>query len=128
LTGKLIKVFNDLHDEKIIVDLTNFCFGANERKFFIADNAGLIRVYNMKNGEFMKKVNNTNEMEGPEFSTKSVQIKKKENNEISQMVYLREERLLITGSWDSTIRIYDEGEPEESVLLRIFTGGHQVIR
>lgn len=40
------------------------------------------------------------------------------------MIYLREERLLITASWDSTIRIYDESEPEESILLRVFSGGH----
>jgi len=124
LTGKLKKVFNDLHDEKIIVDLTTFCFGANERKFYIADNGGFIRVYNMKNGEFMKKVNITTEIEGPEFANKHSHIKKKENNEVSNLIYLREERLLICASWDSTIRIYDESEPEESVLLRVFSGGH----
>ena len=124
MTGKLKKVFNDLHDEKIIVDLTTFCFGANERKFFIADNGGFMRVYNMKNGEFMKKVNITTDIEGPEFANKHSHIKKKENNEVSNLIYLREERLLITSSWDSTIRIYDESEPEESVLLRVFSGGH----
>jgi len=124
LTGKLKKVFNDLHDEKIIVDLTTFCFGANERKFYIADNGGFMRVYNMKNGEFMKKVNLTTEIEGPEFANKHSHIKKKENNEVSTLIYLREERLLISASWDSTIRIYDESEPEESVLLRVFSGGH----
>lgn len=77
LTGKLKKVFNDLHDEKIIVDLTTFCFGANERKFYIADNGGFIRVYNMKNGEFMQKVNLTTEIEGAEFANKHAHIKKK---------------------------------------------------
>lgn len=124
LTGKLKKVFNDLHDDKIVVDLTTFCFGANERKFYIADNGGFIRVYNMKNGEFMNKVNLTTEIEGVEFANKHAHIKKKENNEVSNMIYLREERLLIMASWDSTIRIYDESEPEESVLLRVFSGGH----
>ena len=124
MTGKLKKVFNDLHDEKIIVDLTTFCFGANERKFYIADNGGFMRVYNMKNGEFMKKVNLTTEIEGAEFANKHGHIKKKENNEVSNLIYLREERLLISASWDSTIRIYDESEPEESVLLRVFSGGH----
>lgn len=37
--------------------MTYFCFGGRLRKFYIADTAGFVRVYNMKNGEFLKKVN-----------------------------------------------------------------------
>ena len=114
-----------MHDEKFFVDLTSFAFGGLQRKFYIADNAGYIRVYNMKNGEFLKKVNLSLDIEGVEFANKQSHIKKKETNEISQMFYQSSEKLLITSSWDSTIRIYDEGEPDESNLLRVLSGGHQ---
>ena len=35
------------------------------------------------------------------------------------MIYLSEEKLLIASYWDSTIRIYDEEDSEESVLLKV---------
>ena len=35
------------------------------------------------------------------------------------MIYLAEEKLLIASYWDSTIRIYDEEDSEESVLLKV---------
>lgn len=43
MTGKLKKVFNEVHDEKFSVDLSTMCFGGKERKFYVGDNAGLIR-------------------------------------------------------------------------------------
>lgn len=41
------------------------------------------------------------------------------------MLYLTEEKLLIAAYYDSTIRIYDEEESEESVLLKVMTGAHK---
>lgn len=35
-----------------------------------------------------------------------------------------EEKLLITASHDSTIRIYDESDPEESSLIKVLCGGN----
>ena len=32
--------------------------------------------------------------------------------------------MLISSCWDSTIRIYDESESEESQLVRVIFGGH----
>lgn len=43
MTGKLRKVFNEVHEDKFSVDLCYFCFGGGDRKFYLADNAGLIR-------------------------------------------------------------------------------------
>ena len=51
LTGRLKRVLNELHDEKQLSDLTSFAFGGRQRKFYVADNAGFIRAYDMKNGE-----------------------------------------------------------------------------
>lgn len=99
-------------------------FGGRQRKFFLSDNAGLIRQYNMKNGEFLKKVNTHNEIEMSEFANKLANIKKRDSLDISALMFLHEEKLLISASQDSTVRIYDESDPEESVLLKVLCGGH----
>jgi len=39
------------------------------------------------------------------------------------MLYLDQANLLITGSWDSTIKVFDC--KDETSILRIMTGGHQ---
>jgi WD40 repeat protein len=124
MSGKMKKVFNDLYDEKMAVDLSNFAFGGRQRKFFISDNAGLIRQYNMKNGVFLKKVNQHNEIENSEFANKLANVKKRDTLDISALIYLQEEKLLISASQDSTVRIYDESDPEESILLKVLCGGH----
>jgi hypothetical protein len=43
MSGKLKKVFNEVYDPQYQVDLSTFCFGGRQRKFYLADNAGLIR-------------------------------------------------------------------------------------
>jgi hypothetical protein len=113
MTGKLKKVFNEVHSDRFSVDLSTFCFGGRQRKFYLSDQAGLIRQYNMKNGEFLKDCNDINELEeNPEFKKKCAHIPKKELNEISQMIYLLDVKLLVAACMDSTIRIYDEAEQE----------------
>ena len=78
----------------------------------------------MKNGEFLKKVNSHNEIENSEFANKLDNTKKRDALEISSLLFLQEEKLLISASQDSTVRIYDESDPEESVLLKVICGGH----
>ncbi|EGR30073.1 hypothetical protein IMG5_143010 [Ichthyophthirius multifiliis] len=127
MNGKLQKVFNELYDDNFQVDLSMFVSGARQRKFFVADNLGLIRQYNMKNGSFLKNVNKKDETESQEFTKKKTSEipKKEENNQISQIIFLMEEKLLIASFFDSTIRIYDEEDASESVLIRILKGGHR---
>jgi WD40 repeat protein len=55
-SGKLVKVFNDLQDEKIQGDLTQMILDSRQRKIIIGDNVGLIRQYNANNGEAISKV------------------------------------------------------------------------
>lgn len=76
----------------------------------------------MKNGEFQKEVTNNKE-EIEEFE--KINLKKKETNEVSVLLYLHEEKLLITGSTDSIIKVYDESEPDETNLLKVISGGHE---
>jgi WD40 repeat protein len=44
---------------------------------------------------------------------------------VSQLIYNHEEKLLIAAYSDSTIRIYDEDDAEESTLLKVLSGGHK---
>ena len=41
------------------------------------------------------------------------------------LMYIAKEKLLVASYWDSTIRIYDEGDAEESQLLKVLSGGHK---
>ena len=122
VSGKLKKVFADLNEERGNADLSSLCFGGKQRKFYLGDNSGTIRIFNMKTGEFLQNINAPHEEQELD---KSKTIKRKENNEISQMIYLHEEKLLISSAWDSTIRIYDETDPEDPMLLRILSGAHK---
>ena len=78
----------------------------------------------MKNGEFLKRVNAHNEIETSEFANKLANVKKRDSPDISALLFLQEEKLLISASQDSTVRIYDESDPEESILLKVLCGGH----
>ena len=70
LTGKLKKVFNEIQDANISAEINCLCFGGKQRKFFIGDNAGLIRQFNMKDGVLLKEVNSLNEIQKSEFASK----------------------------------------------------------
>jgi WD40 repeat protein len=47
------------------------------------------------------------------------------SSEISSLYFCVEDKILIAGSWDSTIRVYDQTSQEESPLMRVMLGGHQ---
>lgn len=98
MSGKLKKVMNEVFDDKMQLDLSNICFGGRLRKFFVSDTAGLIRQYNMKTGEFLKKVSRPNEIEQSEFGIKLANIKKRDTLDISAVIFLHEEKLLISAS------------------------------
>ena len=66
----------------------------------------------MKNGEVIKNVNDSKEIDNSEFSKKQSHIIKKESNDVSSIIYIYEENLLIASFFDSTIRIYDESEAD----------------
>ena len=52
----------------------------------------------MKNGEFLKKINSHNEIEESEFASKLAGVKKRDISEISALLFLHEEKLLISAS------------------------------
>jgi WD40 repeat protein len=50
---------------------------------------------------------------------------KRENYEVSKILYLEEEKLLISGSCDSVIRVYEADQEQENQLLRELKDGHK---
>ncbi|EGR31709.1 hypothetical protein IMG5_103530, partial [Ichthyophthirius multifiliis] len=78
----------------------------------------------MKNGEIIKQVNDFKEIDNSEFSKKQYHIQKKENNDVSCIIFIHEENLLVASFFDSTIRIYDESEADQSELVKVLSGGH----
>lgn len=46
-------------------------------------------------------------------------------SEISGLNFCKDDKLLIACSWDSSIRVYDQSDAEDSPMLRLMTGGHQ---
>lgn len=56
LTGKLLKVCNNVVEEKMPADLTHFVIGSRERKAVVTDNAGLCRVFHVNSGELISKI------------------------------------------------------------------------
>jgi len=45
-------------------------------------------------------------------------------DEVSRLYYCNEYQTVISASWDTTICIHDESNPEHGILLRRMTGGH----
>lgn len=148
-TGKLLKVFNDLFDDRVTGELTSYAVGDRLRKFYIADNQGLIRKYNCNNGEIIQKIvslkqlreaskmNNALQQQnmtgagGGQNQTLASKMQmaanqgKRENYEVSKILYLEEEKLLISGSCDSVIRVYEADQEQENQLLRELKDGHK---
>lgn len=137
-TGKLIKVFNDLFDDRVQGELTCFVMGDRLRKFYIADNVGLIRKYNSNNGEIIQKIVSLNQLKemqaavnnvpqgfGGFSSQQNTNVNKRDNFEVSRQIYLTEEKLLVSGSCDSVVRIYEADEEQDIQLLRELKDGHR---
>ena len=115
VTGKLVKIFTELMDANSSAELSSFTFDYRFRKFIIGDNAGGIRIYNCSNGALMNVVRE------PEVQ----QFQEDKNTEISDLKFCIEDKLLISSSWDSKLRIYDQQDPESTPRLRTLSGGHR---
>jgi WD40 repeat protein len=53
-------------------------------------------------------------------------LKKNKSKEVSDLRFINfdEFLMLITTSWDSSLKIFDEQDPDETLLLRKSIGGH----
>jgi WD40 repeat protein len=116
-TGRLKKIYTEVQDTKTESELSAFTFDSRHRKFFVGDNTGGIRTYNYSNGALLKDITST-----PAAEEGKVEELKAE---ISGLHFCNEDKLLIVSSWDSTIQVYDQADPEQAPRLRLMTGGHQ---
>lgn len=127
--GRLKEIFTKLlpSAKNSINYLTAYIEGARARKFYLGDNAGSLRNFNMNNAELLKQVNNI-ELEKTRIDhfCRVTSFKSRESSaiDITCLLYVQDYNVLICGTKDSSIKIYDESNAEESELLRFFIGGH----
>jgi len=130
VTGRVERAFSDIitidNGEYTAVRATAFCQGARDRKFYIGDSQGSVKMFNTKNGQFMKQVNDIEadyqRIEKIAQIT-SQKMNEKFDREVSNLLYLADEKILIA-TVNSVVILYDEIDSEESELLRFFLGGH----
>ena len=115
------KVFSDLINTSKPADLTTFCMDDRHRKFYLGNNIGNIKSFNAINGVFIKTIDEEEE------NTTEHRKRAYEANytkEITSLIYVNEDHLLITASFNSIINVYDENNPEVAIKLRSIKGGH----
>jgi len=124
LTGKLVKVFSDVVDKRTNAEISAFCLDNRHRKCYLGDTVGTVRVFNVSNGVFIKNVNHDDDNELR--LKRNLWIKQDKAKEISQLEFVNFDDLLmlLTTSWDSKLRVYDEEDPDETQMLRKSKGGH----
>merc|ERR1712139_312213 len=112
-TGKILREYLNIMPH----DITSACLDGRQRKFFLGDARGNVRVFNYLNGM---------PMDGMVF--------KKHKRQISQISYIHiDDRTFVTTSWDGTIRILLDEPPREGessvsekrTLLRQIENGHK---
>lgn len=125
-TGRLEEIFVDLVEQGSTIK----CFeeGARKRMFYIGDSSGHVRLFNTKNGEKLKTV--TDQEKDSQVISRFMRIMKmKEDNspfkDVTALKYLPDEKILVVGTINSHIKLYNEIDSEESQFSRIFLGGHQ---
>ena len=112
-TGSLIRVYRNLSN----TDLTALCLDDRERKFITGDHHGRIIVYDYLNGADMK------EFKYAENSGSGLSLRA-HTGEVSNIVYCNQDKCVISVSWDLSICIHDEMDPEKGVLLRKIEHAH----
>lgn len=96
LTGTLLRVYRDVAES----DITSVCLDDRQRKFIAGEANGSVRVYNYANGAVMKSmVSHT--------------------REVSKLLYCNELKVVVSCSWDRSIVVHDEMDPEKGVVLRM---------
>ena len=129
--GNLDKIYrklnlNDHFDSEPKIKF--FLFENNHRKFYLGYANGAIMQFNAGNGSLIKPVNEKEiEKEGIQVYIYS------HSKEISSLYYYYTDEdeddqhlILLSTSYDSTINIFNEENPEESIKLKTIKGGHTI--
>ena len=129
--GNLDKIYrklntNDHFDSEPRIKF--FLFENNHRKFYLGYSNGAIMQFNAGNGSLIKPINEKEiEKEGIQVYIYS------HTKEISSLYYYYSEEdevnqhlILLSTSYDSTINIFNEENPEETIKLKTIKGGHTI--
>ena len=108
--------------------IKNFIFEDNHRKFYLSFSNGAIMQYNAGNGSLIKTINQY-EIEKERITYFRYQHTK----DVSSLFFFHQKRnferdnlLLISSSFDSTIQVYNEYNLEVASKLRTIKGGHNI--
>eukprot|EP00698_Gefionella_okellyi_P016802 TRINITY_DN4837_c0_g1_i1.p1 TRINITY_DN4837_c0_g1~~TRINITY_DN4837_c0_g1_i1.p1 ORF type:complete len:989 (+),score=200.34 TRINITY_DN4837_c0_g1_i1:54-3020(+) len=110
-TAHDVKVWNKngvverVYRQPVQSEITCFATDDRRRKLIIGTHSGEIECFNYSNGATMKS-----------FQSHSA--------EVSCLLYCDAAKIVITGSWDKTVRIHDELEASHGVTIKTLTG-HQ---
>ena len=118
--GQIINIFRNLIQENFEPDvkIKNFLFENNHRKMYVGFSNGIILQFNAGNGSLIKSINEDETIKEKEYNI---------NHEISGLYYYirsNNDNLLISTSYDGSILISDEKNPEKSEIIKKIKGGH----
>ena len=140
-TNKDIRIFNkngilektfrkciENENFEIGTKIKNFIFEDNHRKFYLSFSNGAIMQYNAGNGSLIKAINQYEiEKEGITY------FRYQHTKDVSSLFFFHQKRnlerdnlLLISCSFDSTIQVYNEYNLESTSKLRTIKGGHNI--
>ena len=97
-TGKISKVYED----PMKGEITALVMDSSYKRIFLGDNNGNIKCFNLKNGKFLKDLDSH------------------DNSEISFLIHSQLLEKVISASIDNTIKIHDDKELNESLLIKEF--------
>ena len=129
--GELEKTFRKCVENEYFdfgVRIKNFIFEDHFRKFYLSFSNGAVMQYNAGNGSLIKPINQYEiEREG------IVYYKYTHTKDTSSLYFFNQEReserdnlMLVTASFDSTIQVFNEYELETTTRLRTLKGGHTI--
>ncbi|GBG26560.1 WD repeat-containing protein 48-like [Hondaea fermentalgiana] len=94
-TGKQLRRFENLMSS----DVTTMCMDDRQRKFLLGDHAGNIHVFNYTTGALMKTLD-------------------RHAAEVSQIMYCIGHKVVLSVSWDRTVVLHSEFDPDRGFKLR----------
>lgn len=112
-TGALVRVCRAL-EESTKCELTAICLDKGQRKFLVGDHDGNVRAFNYMNGDELLRF----------VPSSSSTQRRAHTTEVSRILPLDEYGLFLTASWDGSLKVFDDVEDEDGMLLRVMSGGH----
>lgn len=115
-SGRIKQVFTDLFEGGLPLELTAMAPGPRDRKFFLADNSGNLKMFNSRSGDQIKAL-----LDAESFSPGV-----KKMIEINQIIFVENQGILLLIANDASIRIAEWKVAGDTVeLLRELRGGHK---